>query len=160
MADQEGNKTGGRVAGTPNKRTIDFKAKAEKVGIDLAEFLLLYVKGDRRALGYECAWECMKREHRRKIEDYERLLKEFESKTPEERAKYVRPKPPKDLIELTEQEIDELNLIPLDERKEAALELLPYEYPKRKSVEVEVNDNRKTLTLRYAQRGKKPDVEV
>lgn len=49
----KGKKTGGRNAGTPNKRTFDARALAEKKGCDPLEILLDIAKGDWKALGYK-----------------------------------------------------------------------------------------------------------
>lgn len=47
-----GEKFGGRVKGTPNKATQDLLAKAEELGVDVFHTMLLYAKGDFKALGY------------------------------------------------------------------------------------------------------------
>jgi len=53
MAAPKGHKRyGGRVAGTPNKSTINLSEIAERVGVDPFEILLLFAKGDYKALGY------------------------------------------------------------------------------------------------------------
>ena len=46
-------KTGGRQPNTPNKKTIEAQEKADKLGIDPFEILLLYAKRDWKRLGYE-----------------------------------------------------------------------------------------------------------
>lgn len=43
----------GRKKGTPNRNTLDAQAKAEALGIDPFEVLLLIANGDWEALGYE-----------------------------------------------------------------------------------------------------------
>lgn len=52
MADQDGNKTGGRVAGTPNKRTQELAELAKDVGADPFMFLVHVMNGNAEALGY------------------------------------------------------------------------------------------------------------
>lgn len=51
MAD--GKKTGGREKGTPNKRTFDARALAEKKGVDPLEILLDIAGNNWPELGYE-----------------------------------------------------------------------------------------------------------
>lgn len=46
-------KTGGRVKGTPNSKTRHLLEKAEKLGVDPFEILLLYSKRDWQGLGYD-----------------------------------------------------------------------------------------------------------
>lgn len=46
---------GGRAKGTPNKRTWDARALAERLGVDPLEILLNFAKGDYKALGYNTA---------------------------------------------------------------------------------------------------------
>lgn len=41
----------GRVAGTPNKKTVEAMVRAEELGIDPFEILLLFAAGDWEALG-------------------------------------------------------------------------------------------------------------
>jgi len=53
MADKEGQKTGGRVKGVPNKSTQDLHEIAERLECNPFEVLLHYAKGDFDALGYE-----------------------------------------------------------------------------------------------------------
>lgn len=48
-----GKRLGGRSKGTPNKRTLELKELAEKLGVDPFEILLLFAKGDYAALGYD-----------------------------------------------------------------------------------------------------------
>lgn len=48
-----GRKTGGRAKGTPNKKTQDLKAISERLKCDPFEVLLLFAKGDHKALGYK-----------------------------------------------------------------------------------------------------------
>jgi hypothetical protein len=49
--DKEGNKTGGRKAGTPNKETLQLLEIAEKHGCNPFEVLILFAKRDHVALG-------------------------------------------------------------------------------------------------------------
>lgn len=51
----KGRKTGGRVKGTPNKKTQDLLEKAEELGVDPFEILLMVAKGDWEGLGFESA---------------------------------------------------------------------------------------------------------
>jgi hypothetical protein len=44
---------GGRKKGTPNKDKIELLAKAQELGVDPFEVLLLFAKGDWKALGYD-----------------------------------------------------------------------------------------------------------
>jgi hypothetical protein len=53
MTDINGKKTGGRSKGTPNKKTFDAQALAERMGIDPLELLLNFAMGDWKALGYD-----------------------------------------------------------------------------------------------------------
>lgn len=56
MKFQKGNKLGpGRPPGSQNKRSLLVKEKAEELGVDPFEILLLFAKGDWEALGYQSA---------------------------------------------------------------------------------------------------------
>lgn len=46
-------RVGGRSKGTPNKKTINAQAIADRLGIDPFEVLLLLATGDWKALGYK-----------------------------------------------------------------------------------------------------------
>lgn len=46
-------KTGGRQKGTPNAKSIEARALADRLGVDPLEILLLFAKGDWKALGYK-----------------------------------------------------------------------------------------------------------
>lgn len=46
-------RTRGRKKGTPNKRTQTLFQKAQELGVDPFEILLLIAKGDWKALGYD-----------------------------------------------------------------------------------------------------------
>jgi len=46
-------KTGGRLKGTPNKRTQSLIERAEALGVDPFEVLLHVAKGDWKSLGYK-----------------------------------------------------------------------------------------------------------
>lgn len=48
----KGVKTGGRKKGTPNKRSLEIEAICEKLDCNPFEILLLFAKGDAKALGY------------------------------------------------------------------------------------------------------------
>lgn len=54
MADKEGQKTGGRVKGVPNKSTQDLHEIAERLGVNPFEILLHYANGNAEALGLSC----------------------------------------------------------------------------------------------------------
>lgn len=43
----------GRPKGVPNRRTLDLRVRAEKLGVDPFEILLLFAKGDWKSLGYK-----------------------------------------------------------------------------------------------------------
>lgn len=47
------NPKAGRKKGTPNKDKAPVKEMASRLGVDPLEILLLYAKGDWKALGYE-----------------------------------------------------------------------------------------------------------
>ncbi len=47
---------GGRQKGTPNKRTFDARALAEKIGVDPLEVLLMAAKRDWKGLGYKSSF--------------------------------------------------------------------------------------------------------
>jgi hypothetical protein len=92
MADLEGNKTGGRAAGTINKKNQEIQDLAKELGCNPAKILMLIAMG----------------------------------KTEE--------------LDCTESFID------LDKRKEAAKELMPYLYGKRKPVDSNGDDKSDVLT--------------
>lgn len=48
----KGKKTGGRPKGTPNKRSQALEERAQALGVNPFEILLLFAKGDWEALGY------------------------------------------------------------------------------------------------------------
>jgi len=50
MADIEGNKTGGRAAGTLNKNNQEIQALAKELGCNPAKILMLIILGDKEAL--------------------------------------------------------------------------------------------------------------
>lgn len=52
MATRDGKKSGGRQKGTPNKNKSELQKKADALGVDPFEILLLFTKGDWQALGY------------------------------------------------------------------------------------------------------------
>lgn len=55
MASKDGQKTGGRKKGTPNKLTQDLHQIAEELGVNPFEILLRFAKGDYEALNLpEC----------------------------------------------------------------------------------------------------------
>lgn len=146
MADINGNKTGGRVAGTPNKRTQELIELAKQLNADPFTFLVKVMKGDRRELGYEDAVKAMRRQ-------YELKRREFEERMEYEGRKEYPPYP--GFIEPSEEEAQSLNLLPIDLRKEAATDLMPFLHAKRKSIEIkEDNSEGNTIKLSYSLRGK------
>lgn len=50
-------KTGGRVKGKPNVKTLEARDLMDRLGIDPLEFLFLTIKEDWKALGYESRYE-------------------------------------------------------------------------------------------------------
>lgn len=48
-----GERRGGRAKGTPNKNALPLVQKAKDLGVDPFEVLLLFAKGDWKALGYK-----------------------------------------------------------------------------------------------------------
>lgn len=104
---------GGRKAGTPNKRSLEAREKADQMGIDPLMFLLLLVRGDLRDLGYDFG------------PDYD----------PTDRENFVLDKDLKIF--------HPKHLVPLNMRKEAAKEAAPYLDSKLKSVEVTVDEESK-----------------
>lgn len=50
MADIEGNKTGGRIAGTLNKNNQEIQELAKELGCNPAKILMLIILGDNEAL--------------------------------------------------------------------------------------------------------------
>jgi hypothetical protein len=84
-----GKKTGGRVAGTANKRTYDARALAEKKGVDPLEILLDIASNNWEALGYDKAYIT-------KVNlgiEYEEAVISLEerSRAAKESAKYIYP---------------------------------------------------------------------
>jgi len=53
MADKAGNKTGGRQKGTVNKKTEELMDISKRLKVNPFEILLLFAKGDWKALGYK-----------------------------------------------------------------------------------------------------------
>lgn len=53
MADLEGKKSGGRVKGTPNKKSLHLNERAKELGVDPFKILLHFAAGDYEALGYK-----------------------------------------------------------------------------------------------------------
>lgn len=54
MANKKGaSKVGGRVKGTPNRKTEALMDRCQELGVDPFEILLLFAKGDWKALGYD-----------------------------------------------------------------------------------------------------------
>lgn len=52
MGRKSGPKTGGRVAGMPNKRSLRAQEMAEELGVDPLKILLMIAKKDWKGLGY------------------------------------------------------------------------------------------------------------
>ena len=52
-----GKRFGGRQKGTPNKKTKELNSIAERLDVDPFEILLLFAKGDWKALGYSKEFE-------------------------------------------------------------------------------------------------------
>lgn len=95
--DSEGNKTGGRVKGTPNKKNQEIQELARELGCNPAKILMHIAMGDSRSLAT-------------KYEDLDGNEQES------------RPS------------------IDLDQRKDAAKDLMPYLYGKRKPVDSNGDD--------------------
>jgi hypothetical protein len=114
---------GGRKAGTPNKRNAELLVRAREMGADPAEYLMKYIKGDVRELGYEDRLIKRQREYEIAREKHEK--KRLASPNPDK----IEPYP--ELRELTEAEKHEINMLPADARKDAAKEFMPYVYGKR-----------------------------
>lgn len=49
---RDGTKSGGRPKGSPNKRSFDAQALAQKLNVDPLEILLRFAMGDWEGLGY------------------------------------------------------------------------------------------------------------
>lgn len=123
-------KAGGRVAGTPNKRTQQLLDRAREMGADPFEFLIKTMKGDGRELGRECEYE-------KKIREWEQVCADIDEDNETRKKKKPHPAMP---VALDEHEIVSVNLIPIEERQRAARELMPYLYGKRKWVDSEGSD--------------------
>lgn len=127
MADSEGNKTGGRQKGTPNKKSAELLELAEEMGADPFDFLCKIMKGDLRDFGY--------------------VYPDDEIYNPED-------DPDGSNLFLDKKVMAFLprHMIPLELRTEAAKELMPYLHAKRKSVELKTPEDGKgkVFTLAYA----------
>jgi hypothetical protein len=97
MADLEGNKTGGRAAGTINKKNQEIQDLAKELGCNPAKILMLIAMGDRVGLSTKY-----------KDEDGNEKTQEW--------------------------------FVDLDQRKDAAKDLMPYLYGKRKPVDSNGDD--------------------
>lgn len=127
-------KNSGRKQGTPNKRNQEIYELAKEHGADPALFLIKVMKGDRRDFGYEDAKTVHKRNYDREKASYDKTQSEHKSK-----GKGLKPFP--EYEELTESEYETMNLFSSDMRMDAAKELMPYLYGKRKPVDSDGNDN-------------------
>lgn len=127
MANNTGKKFGGRQKGSLNKKSQVLKEKANELGVDVGEFLLLTVKGDVRLLGYEDRVT----KHRRRY-DFERARYE-EANAKGLKEKKTKPYP--DYVPPSKEEALEMNLLPIDERRDAAKDIAPYIYPKLRPVD-------------------------
>lgn len=112
----KGLKTGGRKAGTPNKRTQELKDLAMKIGVHPFKFLLLLVKGDLRDFGYIFPED----------EIYDPEVDQ--EKDEEDRGDNLR-------FDKKVKAMLPKHMVPLDLRTEAARDLLPYLYPRLKALE-------------------------
>lgn len=131
-------KKGGRQKGTPNKRNQMIQELAKEHGADPALFLIHVMKGDRRELGYEDAETAHRRAYDREKAEYEKIQEEHKNK-----GKGL--KPFREYLELTEAEYHEMNLFSSDVRLDAAKELMPYLYGKRKPIDSDGNDGNSIL---------------
>ena len=131
----------GRRAGTPNKKNQEIHDLANELGCSPAKILMLIVNGDRRKLGHECVYEVMKRNHKRAVSRYEEDLAEYKSLNEVDKLKATKPRPPRDLVDYTEKEIDEMNMLTTEERGDRAQELMPYLYGKRKPIDANGDDS-------------------
>jgi hypothetical protein len=105
------SKSGGRVKGTPNKDTVKLQDKAAELGVDPFEILLLFAKGDWKALGYE----------------------EFQERSSPDGSMY------------------RVLTIEPDTRARYAAKACEFLYPKRKALDVSIDDEtKKGLTLAYS----------
>lgn len=137
MADKDGNKTGGRVKGTPNKSTQHIHEMARELGVDPMRVLLLTIRGDRRDLGYPDRVEEKRKDHELGRKAYEEEMAQKKS------LKGGKPYP--EFPEYTEEEILQENLLPLSDRLDAVESITPYMYAKRKPVDSEGNDKSSAL---------------
>lgn len=131
--DADGNKTGGRQKGTPNKRTQDLLDLAEEMEADPFLFLCKVMKGDLRDFGY--------------------AFPEDEIHNPEEEAELHPEDKGRNLsFDKTVGVMLPKHMIPLEMRIDAAKELMPYLHAKRKSVELKVDEKStgKVITLAYS----------
>lgn len=111
---------GGRQKGTPNKRSLDAIANADKIGVDPLTFLLMVVRGDLRDFGY--------------VFSDDEITQEVVNELDEEERKDVL------ILDKKVMACHPKYLVPLDMRMAAAKEAAPYLYGKLKSVEISFED--------------------
>lgn len=139
--DKNGNKTGGRQAGTPNKKLQFLHDKAEELGVCPVTMALLMVRGDRRDLGYEDVIEA-----KRRVYEEDRAAYEFE---PPKKGQVKQPFP--EFPEYTDNQVKQMNLLSLEERREALGLVMPYMYSKLRTTEHKIDDEDKQTFEQYLQ---------
>lgn len=122
MPFEKGHKRlGGREKGTPNKKTRELEQMAEELGIIPFKQLLLFAKGDWKALGYDSAVVVRVGKNGETYEQ-ERITPEMRFKATSESCAYLYPKrkaiehsgevsnlsPERPLQELSDEELDNL----------------------------------------------------
>ncbi len=140
MGNTTGKKFGGRTPGTPNKKNQELIDKAKELDVDVAVILLLTAKGDVRDLGYEDRVSIARKRHEKERLEHDKYLTGL---TKEQR---LRAEPFPEFIEPDEKEAKAMNLLSIDERKDAAKDLMPYLYGKRKQIDSNGDDQSDPLS--------------
>ena len=92
MAFQKGHKkAGGRKKGVPNKDRMTVRERAEKLGVDPHEIMLLFAKGDWKGLGYKESFTTRWTGNGIEYEE-ERIPPALRAKMAAEVAQYIEPK--------------------------------------------------------------------
>lgn len=80
----------GRTKGTPNKRTLEAREIAERMGFCAIESLIHWARGDWKALGYESGTVTRSAESGETFE-VDRISPELRQKSVNDAAKYLYP---------------------------------------------------------------------
>ena len=115
---KKGERRGGRKKGTPNKKALPLLRKAQELGCDPFEILLMFANGDWKGLGYKSATETR---YNRQGDDFEVMVitSDQRLRAASDACQYLHPKrkaidltidvdEDRPLADLTDEELDNM----------------------------------------------------